>query len=86
MLIITLEGGLVSGILTDNPELLKEKAIVVDYDTEGSEDCVVDMDGDDCCPSRYVIENARAGYVDDIAKITDEREAAGFGGGSESGT
>lgn len=75
MLIITLEGGLVQDILTDNPALLKEECIVVDYDAEDADDVVTNMNGDDCCPSRRGIRPVDAEYVADIVKITNEREA-----------
>lgn len=74
MLIITLDGGLVQDVLTDNPALLKEKAIVVDYDVEDCDDCVTNMNGDDCCPARHKIRRADADYVADIIKITKKRE------------
>lgn len=74
MLIITLEGGLIQDILTDNPQLLKEECIVVDYDAEGCDDAVVNMNGDACCPCRHDIREVDRAYCDDIVKITNERE------------
>lgn len=74
MLIITLEGGLVQDILTDNPVLLKEKAIIVDYDAEGSDDYVTTEKGEECCPCRHKIAKAGKRYVADIVRITNERE------------
>lgn len=74
MIIITLDGGLVSSVLTDDPALLKQECIVVDYDVEGCDDAVKNMNGDDCCPSRYKIEKIDEDYSADIVKITAERE------------
>ncbi|MFZ4397442.1 MAG: hypothetical protein ACOYOU_17655 [Kiritimatiellia bacterium] len=37
MIVITLEGGLVQGISTDDPKLVGEKVVVLDYDTEGAD-------------------------------------------------
>ena len=37
MIVITLEGGLVQGISTDDPKLVGEKVIVIDYDAEGAD-------------------------------------------------
>ena len=37
MIVITLEGGLVQGISTDDPKLVGEKVVVVDYDAEGAD-------------------------------------------------
>ena len=75
MLIITVEGGLIQDILTDNPQLLKEDCIVVDYDAEGCDDSVTTVNGDDCCPCRYEIREVSREYCDDIVKTTNEREA-----------
>ena len=75
MIIITLDGGLVQGVLTDDPELLKQDCVVVDYDAEGCDDAVKNMAGDDCCPSRHEIRIVASEYVDDIVKITAERDA-----------
>ena len=75
MLIITVEGGLIQDILTDNPQLLKEDCIVVDYDAEGIDNAVTTMNGDDCCPCRHEIREVDRAYCDDIVKITNEREA-----------
>ena len=75
MLIITVEGGLIQDILTDNPQLLKEECIVVDYDAEGCDDAVVHMNGDECCPCRREIDKVDKAYVADIIRITNEREA-----------
>lgn len=38
MIYVTLEGGLVTGIHSDDPKLAGQYAIVVDYDTEGAGD------------------------------------------------
>jgi hypothetical protein len=40
MLIITMDGGLITSISTDNPELKEKlgKAVVIDYDTEGMDE------------------------------------------------
>lgn len=75
MIIITVEGGLVQDILTDDQKLLEEEAIVVDFDTDGYDDTVTTMNGDTCCPSRHRIRPVDAAYVADIVKITKERES-----------
>ena len=36
MIVITLEGGLAQGISTDDPKLVGEKVVVIDYDCEGA--------------------------------------------------
>ena len=77
MLAITLEGGLVSAVLTDNPALRKEECIVVDYDAEGCEDAVTDKNGDPCCPSRHKIVRLSKTAARALVKLTDEREQAG---------
>lgn len=35
MIVITLEGGLVQGISSDDPKLVGLKVVVIDYDSEG---------------------------------------------------
>ena len=37
MIVITLEGGLVQGISSDDPKLVGEEVVVIDYDSEGAD-------------------------------------------------
>ena len=37
MIVITLEGGLVQGISTDDPKLVGTRVVVIDYDAEGAD-------------------------------------------------
>jgi hypothetical protein len=37
MIVITIEGGLVQGISTDDPKLVGRQVIVIDYDAEGAD-------------------------------------------------
>jgi hypothetical protein len=37
MLVITIEGGLVQGVSSDDPRLVGEAVAVIDYDAEGAE-------------------------------------------------
>jgi hypothetical protein len=37
MIIITIEGGLVQGVSSDDPTLVGQEVIVIDYDTEGAD-------------------------------------------------
>ena len=75
MIIIALEGGLVQAVLSDDRTVRKQECVVVDFDTDGVDDCVTDMDGDECCPARLKIEGVSKKYVENIIKITAEREA-----------
>ncbi len=37
MIVITLEGGLVQGVSSDDPNLVGGEAVVIDYDAEGAD-------------------------------------------------
>ena len=37
MLVLTVEGGLVQGISSDDPRLVGKKVVVIDYDAEGAD-------------------------------------------------
>ena len=37
MIVITLEGGLVQGVSSDNPTLVGSQVVVIDYDAEGAD-------------------------------------------------
>ena len=37
MLVITVEGGLVQGVSSDDPKLVGQKVAVIDYDAEGAD-------------------------------------------------
>lgn len=37
MIVITLEGGQVQGVSTDDPTLVGHEAVVIDYDAEGAD-------------------------------------------------
>ena len=37
MIVITLEGGLVQGVSSDDPAMVGQKVAVIDYDTEGAD-------------------------------------------------
>ena len=54
MIVITLEGGLVSSVTTDHASVADETCVVVDYDTEGADegDVCRPFGGDEACCHR----------------------------------
>jgi hypothetical protein len=46
MLIITCDGGLVQSVNSDDPALIGQEVVIVDYDAEGSDDYVEIPQGD----------------------------------------
>ena len=75
MIVITLEGGLVQAVLSDDKTVRQQECVVVDYDADGSEDFVEDENGDECCPSRHKIGRLSKAQAKEVVKLTDEREA-----------
>jgi len=67
MLIITCEGGLVQSVNSDDPTLIGQEVVIVDYDAEGSDDYVEVPQGDgatsDACVSKDEIYPAAADIV-----------------------
>jgi hypothetical protein len=65
MLAIVVEGGIVQDIVTDEPELLNEPVVLIDYDTEGAyESELIRVPSDDAriCDAYANVEHiARAG-------------------------
>ena len=54
MRIITCEGGLVQSVNSDDPALIGQEVVIVDYDAEGSDDYVEVPQGDDTTCSACV--------------------------------
>lgn len=77
MIVITMEGGLVQSVTTDNPAVRKEDCVIIDYDAEGSDDYVTDENGDDCCPSNFPIDKLSKRQVKEVERLLKEREDLG---------
>ena len=77
MIVITLEGGLVSSVRSDDPAVVGKEVVINDYDAEGSDDYVTDSQGDDCCPRRETIEALAPKVADEIEALVRARENLG---------
>lgn len=74
MILITLKGGLVQGILSDDPAMIGKEVIVNDYDAEGADDSVTDSKGDECCPNRWTVSALDSQSALEMQQLTLKRE------------
>lgn len=76
MILITLEGGLVQGVYSDDPSLLGQPVVVNDYDTDGLEEGneLVDL-FDDGAPSHLHVEAVQKLGCETAEKIEAWRDA-----------
>jgi len=72
MLIITCEGGLVQSVNSDDPALIGQEVVIVDYDAEGSDDYVEIPQGDgttaDACINKTEVYLAATRIVNFLGK------------------
>jgi hypothetical protein len=73
MLIITCDGGLVQSVNSDDPALIGQEVVIVDYDAEGSDDYVEVPQGDgttsEACVHKDKIYAARKRIVNFLGTV-----------------
>lgn len=73
MISITMEGGLITGIYSDDKILVGKEVVVVDYDAEGSDDSVLDKAGNPCLPHVRLVESATTEELQDDVDLAAYR-------------
>lgn len=74
MLVISIDGGLVQGVYSEDEALVGTEVIVQDFDSEGSEDFVTDADGRDCYLHRLAVEAIPMAEATETALLCDKCE------------
>ena len=74
MLIITCEGGLVQSVNSDDPALIGQEFVIVDYDAEGADDYVEIPQSDGTTCSACVHKDEIYPAATDIVKFLTELE------------
>lgn len=75
MILITLKGGLVESVRSDDKALIGKEIVVNDYDADGADDAVTDDCGNDCCPRRERVERLSPKWAKHVEDLLTQREA-----------
>jgi len=76
-IVIVMDGGLVQDVVSYDKKLIGRDVIVLDFDADGVDDCVADIDGggEDCLPRREMIRKMSKHRYNAIKRLVKEREA-----------